>query len=41
MARDPSFEVVLGDDAAVEGPVVLGVADAGVAGLTAVDYSSD
>jgi len=38
MARDPSFEVVVDDGAAIDGPVVLGVADAGVAGLTAVDY---
>lgn len=38
MSRDPAFEVRLQDDARPRETLVVGLADVGLAGLTAVDY---
>lgn len=38
MPREPAFDIEVSDDAALGETLVIGVADFGVAGLTAVDY---
>jgi uncharacterized protein len=38
MPRDPSFDVTLTDDAALDSHLLIGMAEPGVSGLTAVDY---
>ncbi|NUB89967.1 proteasome assembly chaperone family protein [Haloterrigena sp. SYSU A558-1] len=38
MASDPAYEVAVESDEALEGPLLVGLSNAGLAGLTAVDY---